>query len=127
MLLQILMHIKKAENKVVKDFHAKFNRMSQQLPRRYRHVSKFHVIYIRVFSRQSNFFLDKRSPRTSQESYDMATKVEANVSSSKVEHLFFPQVKIYDPKDASKTPSLERITSLEIYKRWEQDIDLQEA
>jgi hypothetical protein len=57
----------------------------------------------------------------------MATEVEANISSSKVEHFFVPQVKIDDPKDTPETLSLERITSLEISERWEQDIDLQEA
>jgi hypothetical protein len=62
MLLQRLMHIKKDENEAVKDFHAKFKRMSQQLPRIHRHVSEFLlVIYIRVFSGQSNFFLIKGS------------------------------------------------------------------
>jgi hypothetical protein len=128
MLLQRLMHIKKDENEVIKDFHAKFKRMSQQLHRIHCPISEFLlVIYIRAFSGQSNFFLDKRSPRKIQEAYDMATEVEANISSSKVEHFFVPQVKIDDPKDTPETLSLERITSLEISENWEQDIDPQEA
>jgi hypothetical protein len=128
MLLQRLMHIKKVENEVVKDFHANFNRMSQKIPRIHRPVSKFlRVIYIREFLEQSNFFLDKRNPTTIQEDYDMATKVEDNILSSKVEFFFAPQVKIDDPKDTPETLSLERITSLEISKRWEQEIDLKET
>jgi hypothetical protein len=39
---------------------------------------------------------------TIQESYDMATEVGANISSSKVEHFFAPQVKIDDLKDTHK-------------------------
>jgi hypothetical protein len=62
----------------------------------------------------------------------MATKVEANISSSKEEHFFVPQVKIDDPKDTPKTLNLERITSLQIFargfhERWDQNINPQEA
>jgi hypothetical protein len=128
MLLQILVHIKNVENEAIKDLHTKFRRMSQQLPRRHRHVSEFFlVMYIRAFSGQSKFILDTRSPRTIQEAYDMAMEVEANISSSKVERLFSPQVKIDDPKGTLETLSLERIMSLEISERWERDIDPQKA
>jgi hypothetical protein len=128
MLLQRLMHVNNSENEDVNDFHANFKRMSQQLPRIHCHVFEFPlVIYIRAFLGKSIFFLDKRIPRTIQEAYDMATKVEDNISSSKVEHLFVLQVNIDDPKDTLETISLEIITFPEIFERWEQDIDLQEA
>jgi hypothetical protein len=64
-------------------------------------------------------------PRTIQEAYDISMEVEAKISSSKVERLFFPQVNIDDPKHTPKNISLERIMSLEIYEKWEQDIDPQ--
>ena len=51
MLLQRLVHIKKAENEFVRDLHTKFKRMLQQLHRSHHHVFEFLlVIYIRAFS-----------------------------------------------------------------------------
>jgi hypothetical protein len=79
-------HIKKAENEIVREFHTKFQKLSRQLPRTHHPGTQFLIfLYIRAFSGQSEFMLDKNGPRSIQETYDMATKVEANISSSKEE------------------------------------------
>jgi hypothetical protein len=54
MLLQILMHIKKAENEVVREFHTRFQKLSRQLPRTHRLGPQFLIfLYIRAFLGQS--------------------------------------------------------------------------
>jgi hypothetical protein len=132
-LLDRLNYIKKNENETVREFHTRFQKLSQQLPRTYRPGPQFLLfLYIRAFSRQSGFLLDKKGPRSIQESYDMATEVKANISSSKEEYSFVPEVKIDDPKDTPDILSLERIASLETFvkefpKRWEQVINQQEV
>jgi len=131
MLLQRLMHIKKVENEAVREFHTRFQKLSRQLPTTHRPGPKFLIfLYVRAFSGQSKFMLDKKSPRSIQEAYDMATEVEANISSSKEEQSFVPEVKIGEPKDTPVIPK--RIPSLETsveetLKGLEQDIDQQEV
>jgi hypothetical protein len=84
----------------------------------------------RHFSRQSKHLLDIRMPRKIQEAYDIATEVKTNISSSKVEQSFVPEVKVCEPKDTLYIPK--RVPSLETYvqetlKDLEQDISQQEV
>ena len=74
--------------------------------------------------------LDKKGPRSIQEAYGMTTKFEPNISSSKEEQSFVPEVKIGEPRDTPdilwKIPFLE--TSVEEFsKGLEQDIDQKEV
>jgi hypothetical protein len=130
-LVNKLNYIKKNENETVREFHTRFQKMSRQLPRTYRPRPQFLIfLYIRAFSGQSKFLLDKKGPRSIQEAYDMATKFEANISSSKEEQSFVPEVKIGEPKDTpdilKRIPFLE--TSVEEFpKGLEQGIDQQEV
>jgi molybdopterin-guanine dinucleotide biosynthesis protein A len=130
-LLKKLNHINKNENDIVREFHTRFQKLSQQIPRTYRPRPQFLIfLYIRAFSRQSKLMLDKKGPRSIQEAYDMATEVEANISSSKEEQSFVPEVNIDEPKD---TPDiLKKIHFLETFveeflKRLEQGINKQEV
>jgi hypothetical protein len=68
------------------------------------------------------FLLSKKRPRTIQEAYHMAIQIEANISLFKGEHLFTPETKVDDPKDAPDALSLERLVSLEIFvnKFWKE-------
>jgi hypothetical protein len=92
-------HINKNENETIREFHIRFQKLLQQLPKSHRHVSKFlFVIYIRDFSGKSIFFIDIRRTRTIREAYDISMKVESNVFSSKVEQSFSPEVNIGEPK-----------------------------
>jgi hypothetical protein len=130
-LVNKLNYIKKNENETVREFHTRFQKMSRQHLRTYRLGPQFLIFhYIRAFSGQSGFLLDKKGPRSIKEAYDMATEVKANISSSKEEQSFVPEVKIGEPKD---TPYiLKRIAFLETFveeflKRLEQGIDQQEV
>jgi hypothetical protein len=73
-----------------------------------------------------NFLIIEKSLRTIQKAYDMATKVEANISSSKEEQSFVLEVKIGEPKDTldtlRRTPFLETFVE-ETLKGLEEDID----
>jgi hypothetical protein len=57
--------------------------------------------------------LNKKGPRSIQEAYDMATKVKANISASKEEQSFVPEVKIGEPKNTPDIPK--RIPFLETF------------
>jgi hypothetical protein len=45
----------------------------------------------------------------------MDIQIEENISLFKGEHLFTPETKVDDPKDAPDALSLERLVSLEIF------------
>jgi hypothetical protein len=61
------------------------------------------------------FLLSKKGPRTIQEAYHMTIQIEAIISLLKKEHLFTPETKVDDPKDAPDALSLERLVFLEIF------------
>jgi hypothetical protein len=61
------------------------------------------------------FLLSKKGPRTIHEAYHMAIQIEVNISLLKGENLFFPEIKIDDPKYTPDTLSLERLVSLDIF------------
>jgi hypothetical protein len=113
-LVKKLNYIKKNENETIREFHTRFQKMSRELPRTYRLGLQLLIfLYIMEFLGQSRFLLDKKGPRSIQEAYDMATKVKANISSSKEEQSFVPEVNIGEPKD---TPDiLKRTDFLETF------------
>jgi hypothetical protein len=113
-LINKLNQIRKNENETIREFHTRFQNLSQQLPRTYHPRPQFLIfLYIREFLGQSKLFLDKKVLRSIQESYKMAIEVEANISSSKEEQSFVSEVNIGEPK---YTPNiLKRILFLETF------------
>jgi hypothetical protein len=130
-LLNKLNYIKKNENEIVREFYDKFERLIQQNLASHHLSNKFLIfLYTKAFTGQMGFPIRDTTPRTIQEAYDMATKVEANISSSNVEQSFVPEVKIGESKDTPDFPK--RIPFLwtfveETPKGLEQDIDQQEV
>jgi hypothetical protein len=129
-LLNELNYIKKNENETVREFHDKFERLIQQITASHHSSNNlFLFLYTKAFTRQIGFPIRDKTPRTIQESYHMATEVEANISSSKEEQSFVPEVKIGESKNTQDIPK--RIPSLETSveetpKGLEQDIDQQD-
>jgi len=115
------------------EFHTRFDRLLQRIHER-SHPGKeyFIFLYTREFSGKLEFLLNEKGPRKIQEAYDMVTKIESNIASSKQEHFFAPEVKVDDPEDTPDILSPERIASLEIFvrefqERWDPIISQQEA
>jgi hypothetical protein len=95
MLLARLNDIRKTENETVREFHAKFERLLQQIPKSHHPGNDFLLfLYTKAFSGQMGFLLKEKAPRTIQEAHEVATRIENNLSSSKVEPFSAPRVKI---------------------------------
>jgi hypothetical protein len=97
-LLNKLNHMKKNKNEIVREFHDKFERLLQQIPVSH-HLSHDFLLflYTKAFTGQISFPIKDEAPRTIQEVYNMATEIEANISSFK-EQSFVPEVKVCEPK-----------------------------
>jgi hypothetical protein len=95
MLLIRLNRITKAENEIVREFHDKFERLIQQIPESHHPSSNFLLfLYTKDFTGQIGFLLRNKAPRTIQEAHEMATKIEDNLSLSRVEPFSTPRVKM---------------------------------
>jgi hypothetical protein len=112
MLINKLNNIKKNENETVREFHDRFRGLVQQIPASYHPSHNFLLfLYTKAFTGQIGFPIRDKSPRTIQEVYDMATEIETNISSSKEEQSFVPEIEVDGPKDTPDIPK--RVTSLE--------------
>jgi hypothetical protein len=86
MLLIRLNNMTKDENETFREFHDKFERLVQQIPAIHHPSNNFLLfLYTKAFTGQIGFLLRDKAPRTIQEAHEMATKIEYNLSSSKVE------------------------------------------
>jgi hypothetical protein len=95
MLLIRLNNITKPENETVREFHDKFERLVQKIPVSHHPSDNFLLfLYTKAFTGQIGFLLRDKAPRTIQEAQEMATKIEDNLSSSKIEPFSAPRVKI---------------------------------
>jgi hypothetical protein len=80
---------KKLENETVAEFNAKFERLLQQIPK-FHHLRGNHLLflYMKDFHCNFGYFLKNKGPKTIHEAKDMAMKIEANLSSCRVD-LFY--------------------------------------
>jgi hypothetical protein len=100
MLIKRLKYMKQTQNETIKEFHTRFDNLLHQIPRSHHHEDKYLTyLYTNALLVHLGFLLSKRGPRSIQESYYMAIKIEANISLFKGEHLFTPRTKVGDPKD----------------------------
>lgn len=95
MLLTRLNDIKKFENETVREFHAKFERLLQQIPKSHHPGGDYLLfLYTKAFSGQFGFMLRDKGPKTIQEVHEIATRIKANLSSSKVEPFYALRAKV---------------------------------
>jgi hypothetical protein len=95
MLLTQLNEIRKSENESVREFHTKFERLLQQIPKIH-HPGRdcFLFLYTKAFSGQFRFMRMDKGPRTIQEAHEITARIEAILSSSKVERFYAPRTKV---------------------------------
>jgi len=95
MLLTRLNNINKYENEIVREFHAKFERLLQQIPKSHHPGGDYLLfLYTKAFSGQFGFKIRDKGPKTIQEVHEIATRIKANLSSSKVEPFYAPRAKV---------------------------------
>jgi hypothetical protein len=96
MLLTRLNKIIKYENEIVKYFHAKFEKLLQQIPKSHHPGGDCNLfLYIKDYLGNFGFFLGDEGLNTIQEAQEMATKIEASLSSCKVEPFYAPRDRTY--------------------------------
>jgi hypothetical protein len=96
MLLTRLNTLWKQENETIREFHTRFETMLQKIPVSHHPANNFLVyIYTKAFTSQLGYLLgDKKKPQTIQDAQELATKIEDNLHSSKIEPFSNPRAKI---------------------------------
>jgi hypothetical protein len=116
MLIKRLLYMKQTKNETFKEFHTRFEKLLDQIPRSHHPEDKYLAyLYTSALLVHLGFVLHKKGPRKIQEAYHMAIQIKENISLFKGEHLFIPQTKVDDPKDTPDALSLEILVSLEIF------------
>jgi hypothetical protein len=86
MLLIRMNNLVKQENEAVREFHEKFETLMQNIPVSHHPSTNFLLfIYTKSFTGQLGYLLRDKIPQTIQEAQKLATRIEDNLSSSRVE------------------------------------------
>jgi hypothetical protein len=88
-LLKHFEHIRQTENETLWNFQSRFERTLYQIPKGHHPENKYIVhIYTRVLLAHLGFPLSKMSPSTLNEAYNMAKRIEHNISLFEIKDLF---------------------------------------
>jgi hypothetical protein len=95
MLLTRLYGIARRENESIREFHTRFEALLQRIPPSHHPKDDYLVhIYTRSFNGQLGYLLRDKGPQSIQEAQELATKIEGNLLSSKIEPFANPRGKI---------------------------------
>jgi hypothetical protein len=95
MLLTRLNSLWKHENESIQEFHTRFETLLQKIPLIHHPTHNLLVyIYTRDFTGQLGYLLRDKTPQTIQEAQELATKIEGNLHSSKIEPFTNPRGKM---------------------------------
>jgi hypothetical protein len=95
MLLTRLNGIARRENESIREFHTRFEALLQWIPPSHHPKDDYLVhIYTRSFNGQLGHLLRDKDPQSIQEAQNLATKIEGNLLSSKIEPFANPRGKI---------------------------------
>jgi hypothetical protein len=102
-LLKRLEDVKQTENETLRDFQDRFEHALFKIPKSHRPEDEYIVhLYTHALLVHLGFPLSKKGPRTLHETYNMATRIEQNISLSEIRYLF-----------TSGTLSMESLVALE--------------
>jgi hypothetical protein len=95
MLLTRLNNLAKYENESIREFHTRFETLLQRIPTSHHPKDDYLVhIYTKSFNGQLGYLLRDKNPQSVQEAQELATKIEANLLSSKIEPFANPRGKV---------------------------------
>lgn len=95
MLLTRLYGIAKRENESIREFHTRFEAAIQRIPPSHQLKDDYLIhIYTRSFNGQLGYLLRDKNPQSIQEAQEIATNIEGNLLSSKIEPFANPRGKI---------------------------------
>jgi hypothetical protein len=95
MLLTRLNSLWKHENESIREFHTRFETLLQKIPASHHPNGDYLVhIYTKSFTGQLGYLLRDKNPQSIQEAQELATKIEGNLHSSKIEPFANPRGKM---------------------------------
>ena len=95
MLLTRLNSLAKYENESIREFHTRFETLLQRIPASHHPKDDYLVhIYTKSFNGQLGYLLRDKNPKSIQEAHELATKIEGNLLSSKIEPFANPRGRI---------------------------------
>jgi hypothetical protein len=95
MLLTQLNGLARRENESIREFHTRFESLLQRIPPSHHPKDDYLVhIYTRSFSGLLGYLLRDKDPQSIQEAQELATKIEGNLLSSKIEPFANPRGEI---------------------------------
>jgi hypothetical protein len=95
MLLTRLNNLAKYENESIREFHTRFETLLQRIPASHHPKDDYLIhIYTRSFNGQLGYLLRDKNPQSIQEAQELATKIEGNLLSSKIEPFANPRGKM---------------------------------
>jgi hypothetical protein len=95
MLLTRLNNLAKYENESIREFHTRFETLLQKIPASHHPKDDYLVhIYTKSFNGQLGYLLRDKNPQSIQEAQELATKIEGNLLSSKIEPFANPRGKM---------------------------------
>jgi hypothetical protein len=95
MLLTRLNNLAKYENESIREFHTRFETLLQRIPASHHPKDDYLVhVYTRSFNGQLGYLLRDKNPQSIQEAQELATKIEGNLLSSKIEPFANPRGRI---------------------------------
>jgi hypothetical protein len=90
-----LNNLVKQENETVREFHENFETLLQKIPMSHHPSDSFLLfLYTKAFTCQLGYLLIYQNPKTIQESQELATRIEDNLSSSRVKPYLAPRVRM---------------------------------
>jgi hypothetical protein len=95
MLLTRLNSLAKYENESIQEFHTRFETLLQRIPASH-HPKDDYLVHIHTtsFNGQLGYLLRDKKPQSIQEAQELATKIEGNLLSSKIEPFANPRGRI---------------------------------
>jgi hypothetical protein len=94
MLLTRLYGIAKRENETIREYHTRFEAALQRVPPSHKPKDDYLVhLYTRSFNGQLGYLLRDKNPQSIQEAQEIATKIEGNLLSAKIEPFANPRAK----------------------------------
>jgi hypothetical protein len=95
MLLTRLNTLWKHENESIREFHTRFETLLQKIPASHHPKDDYLVhIYTKSFNGQLGYLLKDKNPQSIQEAQELATRIEGNLLSSKIEPFANPRGKV---------------------------------
>jgi hypothetical protein len=95
MLLTRLNNLARYENESIWEFHTRFETLLQRIPASHHPKDDYLVhVYTRSFNGQLGYLLRDKNPQSIQEAQELATKIEGNLLSSKIEPFANPRGRI---------------------------------